>query len=236
VRNSRFFARSCSAAVLAAAFSPCAAGEVHGYVTAGTDYVFRGISQSNEEPSLQAGLDCAHAGGFFVGLFAALIDYPAIPMRPDTGDVELDVYAGFSRPAGRDFAWDVALIHYQFPESEAEDDDYQELGFNLHYRDAARLGFTVADDARTRDATAWTAELELRRPLGERLQLSGTLGHYAFGGGDWRDYLYWDFGVSATAGSLTFDLRYFDTSSEAETVAGPDLTAGRVVVSASIGF
>lgn len=236
MRNFRTIARSFSAAVLAAAFAPCAAGEIHGYLTAGTDYVFRGISQSKEEPSLQAGLDYSHAGGFFVGLFAAMIDYPAIPMRPDSGDFELDAYAGFSHPAGRDFAWDVALIHYQFPESEAEDDDYQELGFNLHYRDAARLGFTLADDARTRDVTAWTAELELRRPLGERFQLSGTLGHYAFGGNYWRDYQYWDVGVSATAGPATFDLRYFDTSSEAETVAGPDLTAGRVVASISFGF
>ena len=236
MRNFRLIARCSGVALLAGAFAPGAAGEVHGYLTAGTDYVFRGISQSNEDPSVQAGLDYAHAGGFFAGLFVAGIDYPVTPFRADPGDVELDAYAGFGRPAGRDFAWDVALIHYQFPDSEADDDDYQELGLNLHYRDVARIGFTVSGDARTRGSTAWTAELELRRPLGGRFQVSGTLGHYAFDGSDWRDYQYWDLGVSATAGPVTFDLRYFDTSSEAETVAGPYLTDGRVVASASVGF
>jgi hypothetical protein len=35
---------------------------------------------------------------------------------------------------------------------------------------------------------------------------------------------------------VTFDLRYFGTSSDAETLAGPDLTRDRVVASASVGF
>jgi len=42
--------------------------------------------------------------------------------------------------------------------------------------------------------------------------------------------------VSATTGPWTFDLRYFDTSDEAETLAGPYLTRERVVASVSIGF
>jgi uncharacterized protein (TIGR02001 family) len=236
VRYSRIIAACCGAAVLAGAFAMSAAAEVHGYLTASTDYVYRGISQSNEDPSVQAGLDYAHAGGFFAGLFAASIDYPETTFVADPGDIELDAYVGFGRPAGRDFAWDVALIHYYFPDTEADDDEYQELGFNLHYRDVARLGLTASDDARRRGATAWTAEVELRQPLGERFQVSGTLGHYSFGSSAWSDYQYWDVGVSLTAGPVTFDLRYYDTSTPAETVAGPNLTAARVVASASVGF
>lgn len=210
--------------------------EFHGYLTAATDYVFRGVSQSNEQATLQAGLDYSRAGGFFAGLFAAGIDYPTSSFRPDPGKTELDAYVGFSHPAGRDFSWDVALIHYQFPDSEADDDTYQELGFNLRYRDVARFGATASDDARTGGSSAWTAELELRRALGSNFQLSGTLGRYTFSRSDWRDYLYWDLGVSATTGPWTFDLRFFDTSDEAETLAGPRLTRDRVVASVSIGF
>ena len=213
-----------------------AAGEVHGYLTAGTDYVFRGVSQSDQDPSVQAGLDYVHEDGFFAGLFAAAIDYPTTSFRPDPGEIELNAYAGFGRPAGNDFAWDVALIHYAYPGSEADDDDYQELGFNLHYRDRARLGLTFSDDARLGGSSGWTAEIELRQPLAGKFQLSGTLGHYAFARDDWRDYEYWDVGVSAVAGPVTFDLRWFDTSDAAETLAGPRLTQGRVVASASVGF
>jgi uncharacterized protein (TIGR02001 family) len=212
------------------------ADEFHGYATATTDYVFRGISQSNEGPSLQAGLDYASPGGFFAGLFVAGIDYPETRFRADSGNVEWDGYVGYSRPAGRDFAWDIALIHYDYPQSEADDTSYQELGFNLHYRDVARFGVTASDDARSSGASAWTAELELRLALGGHFLASGTLGHYAFSRSDWRDYRYFDLGLSATRGAWTFDLRWFGTSDEAESIAGPRLTRDRVVASVSIGF
>ena len=212
------------------------AGEIHGYLTAASDYVFRGVSQSDEQPTWQAGLDYDHSSGFFAGIFAAGIDYPATRFRADTGDVELDAYLGYGRPAGRDFAWEVALFRYSFPESDANDKEYGELGANLYYRDSIRFGATVSDDARSGGASAWTAELELRRPLGHGVQLSGMLGRYTFARSDWKDYLYWDLGVSATKGPWTFDLRWFDTSDEVETLAGPYLTRDRVVASVSIGF
>jgi uncharacterized protein (TIGR02001 family) len=229
-------ARSAGAFALVAAGSAAHAGELHGYLTAASDYVFRGVSQSDEEPALQAGLDYAHASGFFAGVFAATIDYPETSFRADPGQIELDAYAGYRRGAGRDFAWNVALFDYEFPDSEANDTNYQELAFDLYYRDTARFGATYSDDARSGGASAWTAELELRRPFGQHFQVSGSLGRYTFARSDWKDYLYWDFGASATAGAWTFDLRYYDTSDEAETLAGPRLTRDRVVASVSIGF
>ena len=111
-----------------------------------------------------------------------------------------------------------------------------ELAANLHFRDVLRLGATVSDDAGASNASGWTAEIELRQSLGDRYQLSGSLGHYEFERNDWSDYLYWDVGVSATAGRFTFDLRYFDTDSDEAGFAGPELTRGRLVGSVSLGF
>lgn len=232
----RHFARCGAVLGLVCASGESAGGELHGHVTAGTDYVFRGVSQSNEDPSLQGGLDYTLPRSFFAGVFAARIDYPEVPFRPDSGSIELNAYLGISRPAGRDFTWDVAIVHYGYPDSEAKNDAYQELAFNLHYRDVARLGLTASDDARTGGSNGWTAELELRRPIGSDFQVSGTLGHYAFSRSDWRDYQYWDAGVSSVLGPVTIDVRYYDTSDEAVTLAGPLLTRGRVVASLSLGF
>ena len=235
VRIPLLLARSCGVLALAGSCAALA-DDFNGYVTAATDYVFRGVSQSDEQPTLQAGLDYAHSSGFFVGVFAAGIDYPETSFRPDPGTYEVDAYLGYSRPAGRDFSWNVALFDYEHPESEADDTNYQELGASLYYRDVARFSATYSDDAHSGNSSAWTAELELRRSLGTNFQLSGTLGRYSFARDDWKDYLYWDLGVSATKGPWTFDLRYFDTSDEAETLAGPYLTRDRVVASVSIGF
>lgn len=213
-----------------------AAGEFSGYLTATTDYVFRGVSQSNTNPTLLGGLDYAHDSGAFAGLFAAAIDYPDTPFKADTGQAELDLLVGFSRPVGRDFEWDISLIHYQFFESGSSNDDYQELALNLHYRDVARFGVAASNDAVAGGSSGWIAELELRQPFGGRYQASGTFGRYALSHERWRSYLYWDLGVSAEFAPVTLDLRYYDTSHEAVTLAGERLTEARVVASLSVGF
>jgi uncharacterized protein (TIGR02001 family) len=216
--------------------APLRAHELHGYFTLVSDYVFRGASQSNGDPTLQGGVDYLHPGGMFAGVFAARTDFPANPFGSNPGDVELDAYVGYGRAVGRDWSWDVAALHYDFPDSTGFDYSYDELAANLHFRDALRLGATVSNDAGGGGAGGWTAEVELRRSLGKGFQASGSLGHYGFERADWPGYFYWDLGVSTVAGAFTFDLRYFDTDNDEAGFAGPELTGSRLVGSVSVGF
>jgi len=216
--------------------APVHAHELHGYLTLVSDYVFRGASQSEEDPTIQAGVDYLHPSGVFAGAFAAHTDFPENSFGSNPGPIELDAYLGYSRAAGRDWSWDVAVLRYDFPDSTAFDYSYNELAANLHFRDVVRLGATASDNAGAGGASGWTAEIELRQSLGDRFQLSGSLGHYAFERNDWSDYFYWDMGVSAIAGRFTFDIRYFDTNSEQAGFAGPQLTRSRLVGSVSVGF
>ena len=234
--NSRHcIACGCGVAWLLAG-APVRAHELHGYLTLVSDYVFRGASQSNEDPTVQAGVDYLHPGGVFAGVFAARTEFPENSFGSNPGSIEVDAYLGYSRAAGRDWSWDVAALRYDFPDSTGFDYSYDELAANLHFRDVIRLGATVSDDAGASNASGWTAEVELRRSLDDRFQLSGSLGHYEFERIDWSDYLYWDVGVSATAGRFTFDLRYFDTDNDEAGFAGPELTGSRLVGSISLGF
>ena len=234
--NSRHcIACGCGVAWLLAG-APVRAHELHGYLTLVSDYVFRGASQSNEDPTVQAGVDYLHPSGVFAGVFVARTEFPGNSFGSNPGSIEVDAYLGYSRAAGRDWSWDIAALHYDFPDSTGFDYSYDELAANLHFRDVLRLGATVSDDAGAGGSSGWTAEIELRRSLGDRFQLSGSLGHYAFERTDWSDYLYWDAGVSATAGRFTFDLRYFDTDNDEAGFAGPELTRSRLVGSVSVGF
>jgi uncharacterized protein (TIGR02001 family) len=216
--------------------TPLRAHEFHGYLTLVSDYVFRGASQSNEDPTVQAGLDYLHPSGVFVGVFAARTEFPENSFGSNPGSTEFDAYLGFSREVGRNWSWDVAALHYDFPDSTIFDYSYDELAANLHYRDLMRLGVTASDDAGAGGESGWTAEIELRHSLSDRYQLSGSLGHYEFERTDWDDYLYWDLGVSAVAGSVTFDLRYFDMNSDEAGFADRELTGSRLVGSISVGF
>lgn len=216
--------------------APAHAQELHGYLTLVSDYVFRGASQSNGDPTVQAGIDYLDPSGVFVGVFVARTDFPENPFGSNPGSIQLDAYLGFSHAAGIDWSWDIAALRHEFPDSQVFDYSYNELAVNLHFRDVLRLGATVSDDAAAGGSSGWTAEIELRQPLGDRFQVSGALGHYEFARTDWSDYLYWDLGVSATVARLTFDIRYFDMNSDRAGFAGPQLTGARLVGSVSVGF
>jgi uncharacterized protein (TIGR02001 family) len=234
--NSRHgIACGCGIAWLLAS-APTPAQELNGYLTLTSDYVFRGASQSNEDPTLQVGVDYLHADGLFAGIFAARTEFPDSVFGTNPGSVELDAYLGYSRAAGRNWSWDIAALHYDFPDSEGFDYSYEELAANLHFRDILRIGATLSDDAGASGASGWTAEIELRQSLGERFQLSGSLGNYEFSRANWNDYVYWDVGASAVSGRWTFDIRYYDTNTEQAGIADPLLTRSRVVGSISLAF
>jgi uncharacterized protein (TIGR02001 family) len=215
---------------------PLHAHEFHGYLTLVSDYVFRGASQSNEDPTVQAGLDYLHPGGVFAGVFVAHTEFPENAFGSNRGSVELDAYLGYSHAVGRNWSWDVAALHYDYPDSTGFDYSYNELAANLHYRDVLRLGMTASNDASAGRESGWTAEIEVSHSLTDRYQVSGSLGHYEFERTDWDDYVFWDLGVSAVAGAFTFDLRYFDTDGDEAGFAGVQLTGSRLVGSVSVGF
>jgi uncharacterized protein (TIGR02001 family) len=66
------------AAVAALAMSGTANAETtySGNVALSTDYAFRGISQTGEDPAVSGGFDVTH-GQFYAGTWASTIDFPA---------------------------------------------------------------------------------------------------------------------------------------------------------------
>jgi hypothetical protein len=89
------------AALSMLALGAAAQAEVTGTVTVVSDYDFRGITQSAQDPALQGSIDYAHDSGFYIGAWASNIDFG----DEFDADVEVDVYAGFR--GGEDVTWDV---------------------------------------------------------------------------------------------------------------------------------
>lgn len=81
-----------------------------------SNYVFRGISQSQHQPALQGGVDYAHSSGLYVGLWGSSIEWTDrkdFQIHKGNG-VELDVYGGYKGSVG-DFGYDVGAIRYYYP-------------------------------------------------------------------------------------------------------------------------
>ncbi len=88
-----------------------------------SQYVFRGLTQTNRRPALQGGFDYAHASGFYAGIWGSNVSWVAD--AADTAEVsglssslELDFYGGFKNTIGEsDFGYDVGILQYWYPGS-----------------------------------------------------------------------------------------------------------------------
>lgn len=87
-----------------------------------TDYRFRGVSLSGGDPAIQGGFDVGHESGFYIGTWASSIDG-----GPSYGEVELDIYAGWSGSLSDAVSVDIGILYYLYPTEELGlDTDYIE--------------------------------------------------------------------------------------------------------------
>ena len=81
-----------------------------------SQYIFRGLTQTNKEPALQGGLDYAHSSGFYVGTWGSNISWLSDSTYTGGGSLELDIYGGYKGTIGKtDFGYDVGLLYYWYP-------------------------------------------------------------------------------------------------------------------------
>lgn len=219
-----------AAAVLALLASAGAASaqspEVSVNASVTSDYVFRGFSQSNEDPAVQAGVDLT-IGSFYAGAWASQVDFG------DNTDAEIDLYGGF-RFEAKGFAWDVGMVTYLYAPGANSDYDFVELKAAASRAIGpvtAGAAVYFSPDFFGVDEEATYVEGNLAYSPIENLTLSGGLGKQWLSVGD--DYTTWNLGgVYAFAGTpLALDVRYHDTD-----VDNAALADGRVNATLKVTF
>lgn len=176
---------------------------------ANTDYVFRGISQTDENPSAFAGADATMGIGY-AGVWVSNVDFGA----GNGTDLEFDLYAGV-KPTVGPVNLDLAVIYYGYTgQPKGSNEDYWEgkiaasvpagpvtLGAAVYYSPEF---FGKSGDATYAEINWATAFAD------SKFSVSGALGHQQVKGP--ADYNTWNVGVGyAFADNLGVDLRYHDT-------------------------
>ena len=102
-----------------------------------SQYVFRGLSQTNGKPAIQGGVDYSHASGFYAGTWASNISWytdqnaniasaPVAlsspgsvagydPNRSNAASLEWDFYGGYKGGFAGDWTYDVGAVRYYYP-------------------------------------------------------------------------------------------------------------------------
>ncbi|HET9427727.1 MAG TPA: TorF family putative porin, partial [Allosphingosinicella sp.] len=108
-----------------------------GEITLLSDYRFRGISRSDEDPALQAAVTVFPFPGVYAGVRGTTLKgtdsfRERDPAFQDLGDVELDLYAGYGAQLGGGFDVDAGLQYYVFAGGDGPT-DYAEPYASLSY-------------------------------------------------------------------------------------------------------
>lgn len=205
------------AMLASAAMSGAANAEVSGNVALVTDYVFRGVSLSDNGPAVQGGFDWTSASEmFYAGVWGSSL----------ADGMELDAYAGVTPTTGP-VNWDIGVVGYFYPDADddAAEFDYFELlvSPSMDLTDQVSVGGTVGYAPENYGDTGDALYLEVNGSfaVNDQLAFSAAFGNQSIedpdggpGGADEDDYNTWNIGGSYAMHGFTLDLRYHDTDIE----------------------
>lgn len=198
------------------------------------DYVFRGVSQSNEDPALQGGLDYSFGDtGFYVGAWGSNVDFGS-----DGPDIEVDAYVGYTTDLSDSWNLDVSVLRYSYLGSRDGygNIDYNEFIGKLGYNKMFTGVLAYSNDYSNTGYKSLYYGLEGAFDVGNETTLNTTVGYTVIDGeaGFINNYFDASVGVSHAFGPVTADLSYHDTFGADSSSLG-NLGDGRVVLLLSIG-
>jgi uncharacterized protein (TIGR02001 family) len=204
--------RGFAALALVAAASVAHAGEFSATVTAVSDYDFRGVTQSAQDPALQASVDFAADTGFYAGIWGSNVDF-------GNGDpnIEVDYYAGWG--GGEDVTWDLGILYYTYVGSGGGNYPEAYLGVGWKYFEAkAWYGWNYAGT----DGNERYFEGNVTYPLPANFGLTGHIGYtngngvsdlYVDPEGNCQSsYMDWSVGVTYSWNHIDMALKWVDGS------------------------
>jgi uncharacterized protein (TIGR02001 family) len=110
-------ASALAAGISSAAEEPKSPHTLTGNVGLFSQYIFRGLTQTDGDPAIQGGFDYSHESGFYLGTWASNISWLRdFGSYSNGGSMEWDFYGGFKGTFGKsDFGFDVGLLQYWYP-------------------------------------------------------------------------------------------------------------------------
>lgn len=172
-----------------------------------TDYIFRGLSQTQNQPQVFAGADATIAKIGYVGTWWSNIDFG------DSADTEYDIYAGF-KPVLGPVTFDFGGIRYGYIKDHNDWTYYEFKAAGSVPVGPATVGAAFYYSPNTTGPgkiKAYYYELNAGGAIPDtKFSVSGAVGYQQLEGPG--DYTTWNLGVGyAVNDTVGLDLRYWDT-------------------------
>jgi len=180
-------------------------------VTLTSDYVWRGISQTQNNGAIQGGFDYAHESGLYAGVWGSNVDFD------NDASIELDYYVGYGFNVTEEVGVDVGITHYTYPDDSG-------LSFEEGYINVSYMGFTLGYAA---TGSLWSDDSTDYTSLSYETELAGISVSANFAQYDWKDdvfltedsYNTWSLAFTKALMGVDLGLTYTDTSLDGDECA-----------------
>ena len=212
-------------------------------VTLASEYIYRGIGQTNRKPAVQGGFDYAHSSGLYLGTWASNVSWLTDGNSTVSNSIEMDFYGGFKGTAG-DFSYDVGLLQYFYPGTGYGNNPNTLEG----YVSAGYSFLTLKYSHSFSDLFGWVGsknsgylDLTANYELIPSVNLVAHVGRQRVAGSssDGASYTDWKLGVTKDFSGTVVGLSYINTNASSAwytNAFGKDLGKDRVVLSVTRTF
>ncbi len=153
--------------------SQARAADLSGSAALTTDYVWRGSTQTQGDPAVQAGFKIAGESGLYASAWGSNVRF-----APETeATAELDFTVGWGKALSDDWAVDVNLLRYQYP-STALDLNWIELNGTLTYKDNYWVSIGHSNEALGYDASGTYTQVGAKFPINDAFRIEASVAHY----------------------------------------------------------
>lgn len=197
-------------------------------LTGVSDYVFRGVSQTSENPTAQATVTYTSPIGVYAGVWASGVDFGG--GKPD---FEVDYYVGYGFEVSDAIAFDFFLNRYTYPD--AGDLNYNELITTTTFAETYSVTVAFSNDVWNSGEEGWYYGLSAEYGLPKDYSLGLNVGHSTFSEKiDATDYSDWGVHVSKSWGMLSASLGVVGTDGNGKDYFG-EVADTRAVFTLSVG-
>ena len=203
-----------------------------------SQYVFRGLTQTDRKPAFQGGFDFAHSNGIYLGTWGSNISWlHDLGVVNHGGGLEWDLYGGYRYAINDDWGVDVGLLYYYYPGSYAAGvtkPDTTEVyvagswkWVSLKYSHSVDDTFGVPNSKNT-----WYLDLSANYPINDVLTLNAHVGRQEYkgsnggvGNGELLNYSDWKLGLTWAVAGWNIGAYYTDSNARdaGYTIAGRNI-------------
>jgi uncharacterized protein (TIGR02001 family) len=204
-----------------------------------SQYIFRGLTQTDAKPAVQGGFDYAHESGFYLGTWASNISWLNDGGLCNHGcSLEWDFYGGWKHTWNDDWGLDIGVLQYYYPGSYnpgVKNPDTTEVyiagswkWLSLKFSDSVASGTFGTPNSRG----AWYLDLTAAYPINDQWTIIGHVGRQEYPGNnngvsnsvlnytDWKAGVSWTFAPGWTLGGYWTDT---NANSSVYTLAGRNI-------------